>query len=135
MPISGEFVTKKIIATDKAPKAIGPYSQAVRVRNTAYLSGQIPLDPASGEIVGGDFETEARRVLDNLKALAEAAGGSLANVVQFTVYLTDLANFQVMNELMKHYISEPYPTRSTVGAAHLPRGVHVEIDAILELDT
>jgi reactive intermediate/imine deaminase len=128
------FVTKKIIATDKAPKAIGPYSQAVKVGSTVYLSGQIALDPATGEIVSGDFEAEARRVLDNLRAVAEAAGGSLANVVRFTIYLTDFAHFQVVNELMKHYISEPYPARSTVGVAQLPRGVRVEIDAILELD-
>ena len=127
-------MTKKIIATDKAPKAIGPYSQAVKVGSTVYLSGQIALDPATGEIVTGDFETEACRVLDNLRAVAEAAGGSLANVVRFTIYLTDFAHFQLVNELMKRYISEPYPARSTVGVAQLPRGVRVEIDAVLELD-
>jgi reactive intermediate/imine deaminase len=128
------FVTKKIIATDKAPKAIGPYSQAVKAGSTVYLSGQIALDPATGEIVSGDFETEARRVFDNLTAVAEAAGGSLANIVRFTIYLTDFAHFQTVNELMKQYLSEPYPARSTVGVAQLPRGVRVEIDAILELD-
>ena len=127
-------MTKTIIVTDKAPKAIGPYSQAVKVGSTVYLSGQIALDPASGDIVSGDFETETRRVLENLRAVAEAAGGSLANVVRFTIYLTDFAHFQVVNELMNHHISEPYPARSTIGVAQLPRGVRVEIDAILELD-
>ena len=127
-------MTRKIIATEKAPKALGPYSQAVKVGGTVYLSGQIALDPATGEIVSGDFETETRRVLDNVRAVAEAAGGSLANVVRFTIYLTDFAHFQVVNELMKQYISAPYPARSTIGVAQLPRGVRVEIDAILELD-
>ena len=126
-------MTKQIIATDKAPKAIGPYSQAVKVGSTVYLSGQIALDPATGEIVSGDIEAETRRVLDNLKAVAEAAGGSLANVVRFTIYLTDFAHFQTVNELMKRYISEPYPARATVGVAQLPRGARVEIDAILDL--
>jgi reactive intermediate/imine deaminase len=123
----------KIIATGKAPKAIGPYSQAVKVGDTVYLSGQIALDPATGEIVSGDIEAETRRVLDNLKAVAEAAGGSLANVVRFTIYLTDFAHFQTVNELMKSYISEPYPARATVGVSQLARGVRVEIDAILDL--
>ena len=126
-------MTRKIIATEKAPKALGPYSQAVKVGGTVYLSGQIALDPATGEIVNGDFETEACRVLDNLKAVTEAAGGSLANVVRFTIYLTDFAYFKVVNELMKRYISEPYPARSTIGVAQLPLGVRIEIDAILEL--
>jgi reactive intermediate/imine deaminase len=123
----------KIIATGKAPKAIGPYSQAVKVGDTVYLSGQIALDPATGEIVSGDIEAETRRVLDNLKAVAEAAGGSIANVVRFTIYLTDFAHFQTVNELMKSYISEPYPARATVGVSQLARGVRVEIDAILDL--
>jgi reactive intermediate/imine deaminase len=123
----------KIIATGKAPKAIGPYSQAVKVGDTVYLSGQIALDPATGEIVSGDIEAETRRVLDNLKAVAEAAGGSLANVVRFTIYLTDFAHFQTVNELMKSYISEPYPARATVGVSQLARGARVEIDAILDL--
>ena len=126
-------MTRKIIATEKAPKALGPYSQAVKVGGTVYLSGQIALDPGTGEIVSGDFETEACRVLDNLKAVTEAAGGSLANVVRFTIYLTDFAYFKVVNELMKRYISEPYPARSTIGVAQLPLGVRIEIDAILEL--
>ncbi len=126
-------MTRKTISTDKAPKAIGPYSQAVKVGNTVYLSGQIALDPTSGEIVGGDIEAETRRVLDNLTAVAEAAGGSLANVVRFTIYLTDLSHFQTVNELMKRYVPEPYPARATLGVAQLPRGVRVEIDAILDL--
>ena len=127
-------MSKKIIATDKAPKAVGPYSQAVKVDTTVYISGQIAINPATGENVSGDFETEARQVLENLRAVAEAAGGSLANVVRLTIYLTDVAHFQTMNELMKRYISEPYPARSTIGVAQLPRGVRIEIDAILALD-
>jgi reactive intermediate/imine deaminase len=128
-----ELVTKKIISTDKAPKAIGPYSQAVQVGSTVYLSGQIPLDPLTGDIVSGDIDAEARRVLDNLTAVAEAAGGTLAHVVRLTIYLTDLSTFQTVNQLMKGYFSEPYPARATIGVSQLPRGARVEIDAILEL--
>ena len=119
------------IFTDLAPRAIGPYSQAVRAGNTVFLSGQIPLDPRSGELVSGDFALETRRVFDNLKAVAETAGDGLQDVVRVTVYLTDLASFTKVNEIMAEYFKEPYPARVTVGVASLPRGARVEIDAIM----
>jgi reactive intermediate/imine deaminase len=119
------------IFTDKAPRAIGPYSQAVRAGNTVYLSGQIPLDPKSGELVAGDFALETRRVFENLKAVAETAGDGFKDVVRVTIYLTDLANFPKVNEVMAEYFQEPYPARATVGVAALPRGARVEIDAIM----
>ena len=119
------------IFTDKAPRAIGPYSQAVRAGNTVYFSGQIPLDPKSGELVSGDFALETRRVFDNLRAVAEAAGGSFQDVVRVTIYLTDLGNFPKVNEVMAEYFQEPYPARVTIGAASLPRGARVEIDAVM----
>jgi reactive intermediate/imine deaminase len=126
-------MTRKIIHTERAPKAIGPYSQAVRAGDTVWLSGQIPLDPVTMELVSGDIEKEIRRVFDNLKAVAEAAGGSLAQAVKVNVYLTDLANFAKVNEVMAQYISEPYPARAAVGVAQLPRGARVEIEAVLHL--
>jgi reactive intermediate/imine deaminase len=126
-------MTRKIIHTDRAPKAIGTYSQAVRVGDTVYMSGQIPLDPATMELVTGDIEKEIRRVFENLKAVAEAAGGSLAQAVKVNVYLTDLANFAKVNEVMAQYISEPYPARAAVGVSQLPRGSRVEIEAVLYL--
>ena len=126
-------MTRKIIHTDRAPKAIGTYSQAVRVGDTVYLSGQIPLDPATMELVTGDIEKEIRRVFENLKAVAEAAGGSLAQAVKVNVYLTDLANFAKVNEVMAAYIPEPYPARAAVGVSQLPRGSRVEIEAVLHL--
>jgi reactive intermediate/imine deaminase len=126
-------MTRKIIHTDRAPKAIGTYSQAVRVGDTVYMSGQIPLDPATMELVTGDIEKEIRRVFENLKAVAEAAGGSLAQAVKVNVYLTDLANFAKVNEVMAAYIPEPYPARAAVGVAQLPRGSRVEIEAVLHL--
>lgn len=119
------------IFTDKAPKAIGPYSQAVRAGNTVYLSGQIPLDPKGGELVSGDFALETRRVFDNLKAVAEAAGDGFNDVTRVTIYLTDLGNFPKVNEIMAEYFQEPYPARVTIGAASLPRGARVEIDAVM----
>ena len=119
------------IFTDLAPRAIGPYSQAVRAGNTVYLSGQIPLDPKSGELVSGDFAVETRRVFDNLKAVAEAAGDGFKDVVRVTVYLTDLGNFPKVNEIMAEYFEEPYPARVTIGVASLPRGARVEIDAVM----
>ena len=119
------------VFTDKAPRAIGPYSQAVRVGNTAYLSGQIPLDPKSGELVSGDFNMEVRRVFDNLKAVSEAAGDGLQDVVRVTIYLTDLGHFPKVNEVMAEYFKEPYPARVTIGVAALPRGARVEIDAVM----
>lgn len=126
-------MARTVVFTDKAPRAIGPYSQAVRAGNTVYLSGQIPLDPRSGELVTGDIGVQARRVFDNLKAVAEAAGDGLKDVVRVTVYLTDLGNFAKVNEVMAEYFHEPYPARATVGVAALPRGAQVEVDAVMEL--
>jgi reactive intermediate/imine deaminase len=127
-------MTREIIHTDHAPKAIGPYSQAVKAGNTIYLSGQIPLDPKTMELVSGDIEKEIRQVFENLKAVAEAAGGSLAKAVKVNVFLTDLANFAKVNELMAMYCSQPYPARAAVGVAQLPRGARVEIECVLYLD-
>jgi reactive intermediate/imine deaminase len=124
----------KPIQTENAPQAIGPYSQAVRAGSTVYLSGQIALDPATQTMVDGDAEAQARRVFENLKAVARAAGGSLADIVRMTIYLTDLADFARVNEVMAQYCQAPYPARATVGVAALPRGARVEIDAILVLD-
>ena len=124
---------KRPIQTDRAPAAIGTYSQAVRAGDLVFLSGQIPLDPATGELVGGDFEARARRVLENLKAVAEAAGGSLDDAVKLTVYLTDLANFATVNAVMASYFSEPYPARAAVGVAALPKSADVEAEAVLAL--
>jgi len=124
---------RQIIQTADAPKAIGPYSQAVRVGDTVYVSGQIPLDPATGALVSGDIEVEIRRVFDNLKAIALAAGGSLVNVVKLSVFLTDLSHFPKVNEIMTTYFSEPYPARAAIGVAALPRGARVEMECVLSL--
>ena len=124
-------MTRTAVFTDLAPKAIGPYSQAVRAGNLVFLSGQIPLDPKSGELVSGDIVAEAKRVFENLKAVAEAAGGGFKNVTRVTVYLTDLGHFAQVNEVMAGYFQEPYPARVTIGVASLPRGARVEIDAIM----
>lgn len=121
------------ISTPDAPQAIGTYSQAVRTGSTVYLSGQIPLDPASGQLVAGDMEAQVRRVFDNLRAVALAAGGDLDSVVKLNVYLTDLGHFQLVNQVMAEYFSEPYPARAAVGVAALPRGAAVEMDCVLEL--
>lgn len=123
-----------IIATDKAPAAIGPYSQAVRAGNTVYFSGQIPLDPSSGILVEGDISTQTRRVFDNLKAVAEAAGGSFEQIVRVGIYVTDLANFTAVNAVMNEYFQPPYPARSTIEVAGLPKGAQVEVDAVMVLD-
>lgn len=123
--------TKAIISTDRAPKAIGTYSQAVQVGNTVYLSGQIPLVPATMELVQGDMAAQIRRVFDNLQAVAEAAGGSLADVVKLNVYLTDLGHFPLINQVMAEYFTEPYPARAAVGVAALPKGAAVEMDAVM----
>jgi reactive intermediate/imine deaminase len=121
------------ISTDTAPAAIGPYSQAVKVGTTVYLAGQIPLDPATMQLVAGDFRAQAVRVFENLQAVAQAAGGGLKDVVKLNVYLTDLANFAAVNEIMGRYFAPPYPARAAVGVASLPRAAQVEIDAVMEL--
>lgn len=126
-------MSRKIIHTEQAPKAIGPYSQAVRAGQTVYLSGQIPLDPATGELVGGDITVQARRVFENLTAVCAAAGGSLADIVRAGIYLTDLGDFAAVNAVMAEYCKEPFPARSTIGVSALPRGARVEVDAILVL--
>lgn len=126
-------MAKKIIHTDKAPKAIGSYSQAVRAGQTVYLAGQIGVDPASMQIMEG-IEAQIVRVFENLKAVAQAAGGSLDDVVKLNVYLTDFAHFTRVNEIMAKYFREPYPARAAVGAAALPRGALVEMDAILVIE-
>ncbi len=126
-------MSRMIIQTDQAPAAIGTYSQAVRAGDTVYLSGQIPLDPATKELVSGDIEAEIRRVFENLKAVAEAAGGSLAQAVKVNIYLTDLAHFAKVNEIMARYFPQPYPARAAVGVAQLPKGARVEAECILHL--
>jgi reactive intermediate/imine deaminase len=126
-------MAKEIIKTDKAPQAIGTYSQAVKSGNTVYLSGQIPLVPESGELVTGDIRAQIQRVFDNLSAVAEAAGGSLQDVVKLNVFLPDLSHFPLVNEVMAQYFQEPYPARAAVGVAALPKGADVEMDAIMEL--
>src|SRR6516164_3124145 len=126
-------MTRQIIHTENAPQAIGPYSQAVRAGDTVYLSGQIPLDPKSMQLVTGDIEAEIRQVFENLKAVAEASGGSLANAVKVNVFLTDLAHFAKVNEIMASYCSQPYPARAAIGVAQLPRGARVEIECVLYL--
>jgi len=124
---------RQIIQTNRAPQAIGPYSQAVRAGDTVYVSGQIPLDPETMQLVAGDIEAETRRVFENLKAIAEAAGGSLANAVKINISLTDLSHFAKVNDIMAAYCKEPYPARASVGVAQLPRGARVEIECVLYL--
>jgi len=124
-------MSRTIISTDKAPAAIGTYSQAVRVDRTVYISGQIPLDPVTKNLVDGDMEVQIRRVFENLQAVAEAAGGTLADAVRVTIYLTDLSHFALVNQIMAEYFVEPYPARAAVGVASLPRGAAVEADCIL----
>ncbi len=124
---------REIIATSGAPKAIGPYSQAVRVGQTVYVSGQIPLDPVTGALVSGDIEAEIRRVLENLQAIVLAAGGTLAQVAKVTVFLTDLAHYAEVNRLMTLYFPEPYPARAAVAVAALPRGARIEMECVVSL--
>jgi reactive intermediate/imine deaminase len=126
-------MARQIIHTDRAPAAIGPYSQAVRVGETVYLSGQIPLVPGTGELVTGDIQTQARQVFANLAAVAEAAGGGLSDLVRLTIYLTDLAHFPLVNEVMAETFAEPYPARAAIGVAALPKGAAIEMDAIMVL--
>lgn len=127
-------MSRQIIQTDKAPAAIGPYSQAVRAGDTVYLSGQIPLDPGTGLLVEGDISVQARRSFENLKAVCEAAGGSLNDVVRLGLYLTDLDNFAAVNAVMGEFFQAPYPARSTVEVSGLPRGAGFEVDAVMVLD-
>lgn len=124
-------MARRVIQSQSAPAAIGPYSQAVAAGGAVYLSGQIGLDPASGQLVAGGFEAEARRVFENLRAVAEAAGSSLAAAVRVTVYLTDFNQFTIANRVMQEYFSEPFPARVTIGVASLPRGAAIEVDCIL----
>ena len=126
-------MTKSIVSTDRAPQAIGTYSQAVKIDSTVYMSGQIPLDPATMELVGNDIDDQIKRVFDNLAAVAEAAGGSLENVAKLNIFLTDLSHFPKVNEIMATYFNEPYPARAAIGVASLPKGAQVEMDAVLEL--
>jgi len=126
---------KEIIHTDAAPQAIGTYSQAVKVGTTVYLSGQIPLIPETMELVEGDISVNIRRVFDNLKAVTQAAGGDLNDIVKLNIFLTDLGNFAIVNEIMGEYFNQPYPARAAVGVASLPKGVAVEMDGVMELDT
>jgi len=124
---------RTIIQTAQAPAAIGTYSQAVRVGDTVYVSGQIPLDPASGQMVEGGIEAEIRRVFDNLAAIAAAAGGSLGNVVKLSVFLTDLSHFPKVNEIMATYFQAPFPARAAIGVAALPKNARVEMECVLSL--
>ena len=126
-------MTKQIISTDRAPQAIGTYSQAVRAGDTVYLSGQIPLDPVTMTLVDGDIDAQIRRVFDNLAAVAEAAGGSFRDVVKLNVFLTDLGHFARVNDIMAEYFQQPYPARAAIGVAALPRDAGVEMDAVLVL--
>jgi reactive intermediate/imine deaminase len=126
-------MAREIIHTDKAPKAIGTYSQAVKVGNTVYLSGQIPLVPDTMEMVQGDMRAQIVRVFDNLKAVCEAAGGSLADIAKLNIFLTDLSHFPLVNEVMASYFSQPYPARAAIGVATLPRNAGVEMDGIMVL--
>jgi reactive intermediate/imine deaminase len=124
-------MAKQIIHTDRAPAAIGPYSQAVRVGDTVYLSGQIPLMPGSGELVTGDIQTQARQVFANLAAVAEAAGGGLGDIVKLNIFLTDLGHFPLVNEVMAEIFTKPYPARAAIGVAALPKGAEIEMDAVM----
>ena len=124
---------RSVIKTDKAPAAIGTYSQAIKAGSTVYLSGQIPLDPATMQLVGGDMGAQVRRVFDNLTAVCEAAGGSLRDIVKLNIFLTDLSHYAQVNDIMAEYFQEPYPARAAVGVAALPKGVGVEMDAIMDI--
>lgn len=126
-------MTKQVIQTDKAPKAIGTYSQAIKVGGTVYMSGQIPLVPSTMAMAGPDMNAQIRQVFENLKAVAEAAGGSLNDTVKLNVFLTDLSHFALVNEIMAEYFTAPYPARAAIGVAALPRGAAVEMDAVLHL--
>lgn len=127
-------MSREPVHTDRAPAAIGPYSQAMRCGNIVFLSGQIPLDPATGDIVDGEFAAQVRRAFDNLKAVCEAGGGTLDRIARLGLYLTDLANFAEVNAVMAEYFTAPYPARSTIEVTGLPKGAQFEVDAILVLE-
>ncbi|ACA88834.1 RidA family protein [Shewanella woodyi] len=127
------MANKSIIATDKAPQAIGTYSQAVKVGSTVYLSGQIPLDPASMQIVSGEFNAQVVQVFENLTAVCEAAGGSLNDIVKLNIFMTDLSNFATVNEIMERYFDQPFPARAAIGVKQLPKDSLVEMDGVMEL--
>jgi reactive intermediate/imine deaminase len=127
-------MAREIIHTLKAPQAIGTYSQAVKVDNVVYLSGQIPLVPETMEVVDGDFSVQVRRVFDNLSAVAEAAGGRLQDIVKLNIFLTDLSHFATVNEIMAEYFEQPYPARAAIGVASLPKAVPVEMDGVMHID-
>ncbi|WP_020405506.1 RidA family protein [Hahella ganghwensis] len=125
------MTNKSIIQTEDAPKAIGTYSQAVKVGHTVYLSGQIPLVPETMELVGGDFAAQTKQVFDNLRAVCRAAGGDLKDIVKLNIYMTDLSNFATVNEIMATYFQEPFPARAAIGVAALPKGAEIEMDAVM----
>ena len=127
-------MSREIIHTDKAPQAIGTYSQAVKTGKTVYMSGQIPLVPETMEMVDGDMAAQIRRVFDNLRAVAQAAGGDLKDIAKLNIFLTDLSHFPLVNEIMAEYFQEPYPARAAIGVASLPKAAGVEMDAVMELD-
>ena len=127
------MTNKSVIQTENAPKAIGTYSQAVKAGDTVYLSGQIPLVPATMDLVGGDFAAQVRQVFDNLSAVCEASGGTLQDIVKLNIFLTDMANFATVNDVMATYFQSPYPARAAIGVAALPKGAQVEMDAIMVL--
>jgi reactive intermediate/imine deaminase len=126
-------MTRTIVSTPLAPQAIGTYSQAVKCGDTVYVSGQIPLDPATGQLVVGEMDSQIRRVFENLKAIVSAAGGDFSHVAKLNVFLTDLGHFQLVNKIMSEYFQEPYPARAAIGVAALPRGAQVEMDCVVEL--
>jgi len=127
-------MAREIIHTDKAPQAIGTYSQAVKVGSVVYLSGQIPLVPETMEVDAGDFSAQVRRVFDNLSAVCEASGGRLQDIAKLNIFLTDLSHFATVNEIMAEYFEQPYPARAAIGVASLPKGVPVEMDGVMHLD-
>jgi len=127
-------MAREIIKTDKAPQAIGTYSQAIKVGKTVYMSGQIPLVPETMEMVEGDISVNIRRVFDNLKAVAQAAGGDLKDIAKLNIFLTDLSHFPTVNEVMAEYFTQPYPARAAIGVASLPKDAQVEMDGVLELE-
>ncbi len=129
-----DMSNREVISTKNAPGAIGPYSQAIRAGNTVYISGQIPLDPATMEVVDSSFEASAEQVFKNLEAVAKASGGELSDAVKVNISMTDLGNFATVNDVMMRYFDEPYPARAAVGVASLPKGVQVEVEAILVLN-